>query len=621
MMNDHATSPIASNIANEPIRGEKTGKSDRNGRICGGTLNIDNVGINSCDAADPVSSVDWDAEYLRSTAWDISERKPAEAFDPPENHVALAMVNPCRGFAHWRISLEWIDEMRRRRGGAWRDCRMVLRLYDVSYVIFNGLNANYIQDCSLPCACGQMFFTLHHAGTWQLGEVGFLLRNGEFIPAARSNTVSFPRASTSSHGAVDALLVEGNLQAETIGNIWDQQNILKERRTPRLRHPLRIALLCMTLDRSGPPEFILKLATGLGESGHDVHILSPADGTTADRQWPAGVRFHGVAVRSDGTLREIADDFRRAADERLKELPPFDIVHVHEWLAGSGLRRDDCAKICSLSSLETTRRNGTEPTAASADIEEAERQVAGAADVVLVPGWLRDRAIRDLRIDGEHVFGFAMEGRLPNEWESPLDFGEVKREIHFGPLDRLVVFIGPLEYAAGPDLLLEALPVLLGRSPALRVAFAGGGEQFNSLERHTRHLGLEYAVRFLGHADRNRVIRLLRASEALVLPSRYRVPFDDAVVDLARLAGRPVITTHGGPAHLVRHEETGIVTYDNPGSIVWAIDRILGDPANAQRLGENGRRQENHAVSWNEVAHRYLELCTASFPGLSEMRS
>jgi glycosyltransferase involved in cell wall biosynthesis len=102
-----------------------------------------------------------------------------------------------------------------------------------------------------------------------------------------------------------------------------------------------------------------------------------------------------------------------------------------------------------------------------------------------------------------------------------------------------------------------------------------------------------------------------------VLPSRYRVPFDDAVVDLAHLAGRPVVTTHGGPAHLVRHEETGIITYDNPGSMVWALDRILGDPANSQRMGENGRRHDDHTVCWNEVAHRYLEMCAAEFPHLS----
>ncbi len=112
-------------------------------------------------------------------------------------------------------------------------------------------------------------------------------------------------------------------------------------------------------------------------------------------------------------------------------------------------------------------------------------------------------------------------------------------------------------------------------------------------------------------------MRLMRAAEALMLPARYRVPFDDAVVDLVRRAGRPVITTHGGPAHLVRHEETGLVTYDNPGSMVWAVDRILGDPAHAQHMGQNARRAENPTLDWSEITQNYLELCAACFPQLT----
>jgi hypothetical protein len=41
------SSTIASYIANEPIRGERSSKSGRNGHICGRTLFINNVGINS----------------------------------------------------------------------------------------------------------------------------------------------------------------------------------------------------------------------------------------------------------------------------------------------------------------------------------------------------------------------------------------------------------------------------------------------------------------------------------------------------------------------------------------------------------------------------------------------
>jgi glycosyltransferase involved in cell wall biosynthesis len=206
---------------------------------------------------------------------------------------------------------------------------------------------------------------------------------------------------------------------------------------------------------------------------------------------------------------------------------------------------------------------------------------------------------------------------LANEWECSLDYGHAKGEIGVGPLDRLILYVGPLEHAAGVDLLVEAMPVLLRRSGNLRVAYIGSGNMHGHLEQRAHQLGVAHAVRVLGHREGPQVTRLVRAAEALVLPSRCRMPFDDAVVDLARKAGRPVVTTHGGPAHLIRHEENGIITYDNPGSMVWALDRILGDPTHAERMGRNGKRSDGSTQSWSDVTRHYLELCAHCFPELT----
>ncbi len=274
--------------------------------------------------------------------------------------------------------------------------------------------------------------------------------------------------------------------------------------------------------------------------------------------------------------------------------------------------------VLSVSSVEATRRNGNPSDDVSLAVEEAERAAGRAADFVLTPDWLCRRAAAELGLADERVRPFPMEGRLPNEWEAPLDYGHVKMEIGVGPLDRLLLFVGPVEHAAGVDLLVEALPVMLQRAPQLRIGFVGEGGMRGGLQHRAWQMGVGHAVRFLGHVEGSRLARLLRASEALVLPSRYRVPFDDAVVDLARRAGRPVVTTHGGPAHLVRHEENGVVTYDNPGSMVWALDRILGDAGHAERMGRNGRRDGGDAPVWGDVARCYLDLCMVLFPGLTE---
>jgi glycosyltransferase involved in cell wall biosynthesis len=213
-----------------------------------------------------------------------------------------------------------------------------------------------------------------------------------------------------------------------------------------------------------------------------------------------------------------------------------------------------------------------------------------------------------------------MEGRMPNEWEAALDVGQVKKDIGLGPLDRMFLFVGPLEHTAGVDILLEAVPTVLRRTGNLRVAFAGGGPMHGHLQHRANELGIGGAVRLLGHVERPLLIRLLRAAEALVLPARGRLPYDDAVVDLARRAGRAVVTTHGGPAYLVRHDETGLLTYDNPGSIVWALDRILGNPGHAEQMGKKGQRSDTAAVVWSDVARLYLELCAAHFSELNQIQ-
>ncbi len=273
-----------------------------------------------------------------------------------------------------------------------------------------------------------------------------------------------------------------------------------------------------------------------------------------------------------------------------------------DGLGGARLRRP---RILSLTSLEATRRNGAPATALSRAIQEAERSVARAASCVLTPDWLATSAVTELGMDGVRVRAFPMEGRLANEWECPLDYGHVKGEIGVGPLDRLILYVGPLEHSAGVDLLVESMPTMLGRAGNLRLAFIGSGPMHGHLQQRAHQLGVAHAVRVLGHREGPQVNRLTRAAEALVLPSRCRVPFDDAVVDLARKAGRPVVTTHGGPAHLVRHEENGMHHLRQP-----RLDG-LGAGSHPRRFGqrrENGAQRQTQRRLHAELERRDTPL-------------
>ncbi len=566
-----------------------------------------------------------DQEALRRVAWEVGERRPGDHYAPPDNHVGLAMVHPGQGFAFWQMLPGWVEDVARSRGGAWDRSRPILRLYDVSYIVFNGLNAHRIQDEPLPGLAGSLFFNLSNPGTSQIAEVGFLLQNGEFIPAARSPAVAFAPDAPCRHGSAEALLATAPGRIEHIGNVWDAERELRERRRPVLRHPLRVAALAFASRASGQEghlaDFVTELATGQQRHGHEVHVFLPASEALPEDREEDGVVYHALEGVTGSTAVELARAFAKQASARLAEEPPFDLIHLHEWMTGLGGYVGNRPTVLSLSSIEATRRSGGGPAdETSRLIERLEKDVARAAGCVLTPAALRDRAVAELGLESGRVHPFAMEGRLPNEWEAPIDFGHVKMGFGIGPLDRVILFIGPLEHAAGVDLLLEAMPVLLRRYGNLRLAYVGNGPMRGHLERRSHDLGVAWAVRFLGDLSGHGLINLLRASEALALPSRYRIAMDDAVVDLARKAGRPVVTTHGGPSHLVRHEEDGLITYDNPGSMVWALDRILGDPGHSERMGQHGRRSEAGAPRWSDVAKVYLDGCVGWFPELTVTR-
>lgn len=561
-----------------------------------------------------------DQEFLRHTAWTIGERRPADRWTPPTSQVGLAMVHPTQGFAYWRILPSWVEETARGRGSAWDGSRPVLRLYDVTCIEFNGFNAHRIQDENLWSLTGHLFFNLPASGTWQLAEAGFLLRNGEFLSACRSLAVPFALDGPSRHGGSQALLVTAVRRTEEISNVWDAETVLRERRQPHLRSPLRIAAMAFAARATGQQgplaDFVTELADGWKTLGHEVHVFVPAAEGFRDDREENGVVYHALAGVEGDTPRALARSFARAAERSLERLPPFDLIHLHEWMTGLGPWVGHRPTVLSLGSIEATRRSGP-ADAASAEIERLEKQIAGAAGCVLTPAWLRDRAVAELGLASGRVHPFLMEGRLPNEWERPLDHGQVKMRYGIGPLDRMMLFVGPLEHAAGVDILLEAIPTLVRRWGNLRVAYVGTGPMQGHLERRAGELGIHWAVRFLGHQTGRELGDLMRSAEALVLPSRFRIPMDDAVIDLARKAARPVVTTHGGPGHLVRHEENGLITYDNPGSMVWAVDRILGDPGHAERMGANGRRNEGGAIRWSEVARHYLDGCVHWFPELT----
>jgi glycosyltransferase involved in cell wall biosynthesis len=66
--------------------------------------------------------------------------------------------------------------------------------------------------------------------------------------------------------------------------------------------------------------------------------------------------------------------------------------------------------------------------------------------------------------------------------------------------------------------------------------------------------------------------------------------------------GKPVLTTVQSHIHCIEHGQDGLVTYDNPGSMVWGIKELLANPLRGNMLRMFARRRATHARSLESVA-------------------
>jgi len=170
--------------------------------------------------------------------------------------------------------------------------------------------------------------------------------------------------------------------------------------------------------------------------------------------------------------------------------------------------------------------------------------------------------------------------------------------------------IGRLIPIKGHVVLLRAFRAVLDVRPDARLDIAGRGVLEHGLKDLARELGLNGAVRFLGHVSP--VQAAIEQSTAVVVPSLGE-GFGMVAVEAMERA-RPVIAASiGGLEDLVRDGETGLLV--RPGdadSLSAAMLALAADPARAVAMGREARRRaiesfpEARCTERTEEVYRYF---------------
>ena len=174
----------------------------------------------------------------------------------------------------------------------------------------------------------------------------------------------------------------------------------------------------------------------------------------------------------------------------------------------------------------------------------------------------------------------------------------------------IVARMSSAERYKGHDALLEIWPHVLARHPEAVLAVAGDGDDRERLELKARELGVHGAVTFAGRVGDSALAGLYARCRFFVMPSRDE-GFGFVFVEAMR-AGRACVGSHGAASEIIDDGVSGLlVDPDDRAGLASAVVRLLGDPAEAGRMGACGRARYLQRFTADRFRDRFLALVGA----------
>lgn len=378
-------------------------------------------------------------------------------------------------------------------------------------------------------------------------------------------------------------------------------------------------------DVNGAAQFSHRLARGLHERGHRVHVVcarsSPGPSHRADDDGVVEHRLRSHRAFTHPYFRmclpwQIAGDVRRALDE----VRP-DVVHVH------------CHYIVGRLLVNEARRRGIRTVATNHFVPENMEpflpfpqwllnwyrgvswrdmvRVFGRCDVVTAPTPL---AVRTMRRNGFPDTVLAVSNGIRIS-----DYEAAAGERTEGAGRPTVLFVGRLAVEKNVDVLIEALSLLPGGLDA-RLEIAGDGEQRPALEKLARALGVADRVHFLGYVSDEELRDAYLRADVFCQPGTAEL---QSLVTLeAMSASRPVVLADAQALpHLATDGVNGYLFV--PGDardLAHKLALVLGAPREErERMGrESHRRVAQH--SFPRTLETFVRIYRGEHPEPAPMR-
>jgi hypothetical protein len=137
---------------------------------------------------------------------------PTKVEQPEESRIVLMDIDPHRLHAYWEISHKDKTRILEQLGESSHLQKKIIRVYDVTYIHFDGNNAHGYFDIETDKDRGNWYISLWSPHKSLCAEIGMKSSQGNFYPLARSNVIVTPKAYQSSSGEEQWMKVSGDYE-------------------------------------------------------------------------------------------------------------------------------------------------------------------------------------------------------------------------------------------------------------------------------------------------------------------------------------------------------------------------------------------------------------------------
>ncbi len=360
---------------------------------------------------------------------------------------------------------------------------------------------------------------------------------------------------------------------------------------------------------------VAEISRALAHEGNEVEVITALDKNLPEYEVMDEVRVHRVAPYHGRPLNFFAwvHQLNLAMLEKGVSLcnnRPFDLVHAHDWLVaypGRGLKNIyHMPLIATIHATEFGRNNGLHT--------DEQRYIGDVEWWLTYEAWVVTCCSRFMREEVQTVFNLPPDKIeiIPNGIR-PAAFrvdrpDALVRQRYAAPEEKIIFFIGRLVREKGVHTLLEAMPMIRDRFPAVRLIIAGSGPYEEELHRLSMHLGLDQQVTFTGYIDEATRNQLYAHADVAAFPSLYE-PFGLVALE-AMATGTPVVVGDtGGFTETVVDGFNGLRAQPgNAGDLAGKIIALLENRDLAQRISRQGLKDVEEKFAWPSIARRYEEV-------------